>query len=98
MDVSADDLIRYRFALKTADFLVCRHCGVYIAAVMGEGARICSTINVVGLQMMEFLDIEEAPMEYGAESTDERVERRYKKWTPTCFTDPQLAASNFGPH
>ena len=94
----ADDIIRYRFALKTADFLICRHCGVYVAAVMGEGERICSTINVVGLQMAGFLDIAEAPMEYGAETTDERIARRYKKWTPTRFTDKALAASNFGPH
>ena len=98
IQAQADDIIRYRFALKTADFLICSHCGVYVAAVMGEGDRICSTINVVGLQMTEFLDIAEAPMEYGAETTDERIARRYKKWTPTRFTDDQLNASYFGPH
>ena len=98
IETGAEDVIRYRFALKTADFLICRHCGVYVAAVMGEGERTCSTINVVGLQMAEFLDIAEAPMEYGAETTDERIARRYKKWTPTRFTDKALSSSNFGPH
>src|SRR5437868_9753855 len=27
-------LLRYRFGLRTADFLVCHHCGVYMAAVL----------------------------------------------------------------
>jgi hypothetical protein len=98
IDASPADLNRYRFALKTADFLTCRHCGVYIAAVMGEGERIVSTVNVAGLRMGEFLNIDEAPMEYGAETPDERIARRYTRWTPTRFTNPDLAASNFGPH
>ncbi len=98
IDARPDDLIRYRFALMTADFLICRHCGVYVAAVMGEGERIVSTVNVVGLRMEAFFDIEEAPMDYDAETTDERIARRYKRWTPTTFSDPELANSNFGPH
>ncbi|MFZ5619113.1 MAG: GFA family protein [Pseudomonadota bacterium] len=98
IDASADDLIRYRFALRTADFLICKHCGVYIAAVTGEGANIRSTINVAGLRMKEFLGIEEAPMQYGAETAEARVARRAAKWTPTRFLDAELAASYFGPH
>lgn len=98
IDAKADDVIRYRFALRTADFLICKHCGVYIAAVTGEGADIRSTINVAGLRMKEFLTVEEAPMRYGAENAEERVARRAAKWTPTRFLDAGLAASYFGPH
>lgn len=92
------DLERYTFALRTADFLICKTCGVYIAAVMGEGEKIVSTLNVAGLRIADFLGVEEAPMEYGAETTEDRIKRRYTKWTPTRFADPVLAASNFGPH
>lgn len=98
IDASPDDLNRYRFALRTAEFLTCKTCGVYIAAVMGAGDAIVSTINVAGLHMMEFLDIEEALMDYDVETTEDRIARRYAKWTPTQFTNPDLAASNFGPH
>lgn len=98
IDASPDDLTRYRFAMKTADFLICRHCGVYIAAVIGESPDIRSTINVAGLRMKEFLAIEEAPMEYGAESGVDRIARRFIKWTPTRFADPVLNSSCFGPH
>lgn len=98
IDAQASDIHRYTFALRTADFLLCKNCGVYIAAVMGEGDRIVSTLNVAGLRMTDYLDIAEAPMEYGAETTEERIGRRYTKWTPTKFADAALAASSFGPH
>ncbi len=98
IDGAADDINRYTFALRTADFLVCKTCGVYVAAAMGEGDRIVSTLNIAGLRIKEFDNVDEAPMEYGAETTEERIERRYTKWTPTKFTDAALAASDFGPH
>ena len=34
-----DELLRYRFGLETADFLVCTRCGIYVAAAMNEGAE-----------------------------------------------------------
>ncbi|GJL95713.1 MAG: hypothetical protein DHS20C05_21180 [Hyphococcus sp.] len=98
IEASPEDVNRYTFALRTADFLTCKTCGVYVAAVMGKGDRIVSTINVAGLRIEAFLDIEEVPMEYGEETTDERIARRYKKWTPTRFTHPELSAADFGPH
>ncbi|HXI85828.1 MAG TPA: hypothetical protein VNH64_00105 [Parvularculaceae bacterium] len=98
IEAQADDLVRYRFALKTSDFLICRHCGVYFAAVIGEKSNIRSTINVAGLAMTAFLDLEEAPMEFGAETTEARIARRFERWTPTRFSDAALSASYFGPH
>ena len=98
IDASADDVGRYRFALRTADFLTCKTCGVYIAAVMGAGEAIRSTLNVAGLRMEAFFSMDEAPMDYGAETTEARIARRAEKWTPTRFADPDLNASCFGPH
>lgn len=98
IDCAPEDLLRYRFALKTADFLVCKHCGVYIAAVTGEGDDLRSTINVVGLRMTGFASVEETPMQYGSETSEERIRRRLNRWTPTRFTHKELAASCFGPH
>ena len=98
IDCTPEDVTRYRFALKTANFLICKGCGVYIAAVTGEGDEIRSTINIVGLRVAGFENVEEMPMQYGSESAAERVVRRSNRWTPTRFTNPVLAASNFGPH
>lgn len=98
IDAASEDVVRYRFGLRTADFLLCRHCGVYVAAVTGQGDRIVSTLNVGGLRMKAFQNVAEAPMEYGAETAGERIARRFQKWTPTRFTDAKLGASCFGPH
>ena len=38
-------LQRYQFALRTADFLLCRECGVYIAAVTREACRTSRTLR-----------------------------------------------------
>ena len=84
IDALADDVERYCLALSTAE--------------TGEGADIRSTINVAGLRMDDFLSMDDAPMQYGAETTDERIERRFRKWTLTRFADPKLHASHFGPH
>jgi len=37
-------LIRYRFGLRTADFLVCARCGIYVAAVMHDGGAAFATV------------------------------------------------------
>lgn len=92
------DVLRYRFALSTADFLICRTCGVYVAAVIGAPSAVRSTLNVAGLRMQEFLGVDERPMDYGAEGRGERIARRSARWTPTRFTDGALANSYFGPH
>src|ERR1700744_2732489 len=42
----AAKLNRYRFALKTAGFLVCRDCGVYIGALLEDGGKAWFTVNV----------------------------------------------------
>ncbi|MGF1543728.1 MAG: aldehyde-activating protein [Parvularculaceae bacterium] len=89
---------RYRFALETADFVICRRCGVYVAAVVGSGDNVRSTLNVAGLAIAAFTGVEERPIDYDAETTDVRTARRSTRWTPTRFTDAKLRASYFGPH
>jgi len=98
IDAFTDDVERYRFSFRTGDFLFCRRCGVYIAAVMGEGEAIRASLNVAGLRMEAFLSAPEAPATYGAETTEARIARRLKQWTPTRFLDPALDASYYGPH
>ena len=43
-------LNRYRFGLKTADFLTCRNCGAYIGAMMRSGSKGFGIINIRVLQ------------------------------------------------
>ena len=42
-------LVRYRFGLRTADFLVCRNCGVLLGAVLTSPRGQFATLNVRAL-------------------------------------------------
>jgi hypothetical protein len=77
-----EQLQRYRFALGITDFLVCRTCGVYVAAVMETDGRVLGVLNVNVLDEREPFARPATPMEYGAEGAADREGRRAKVWMP----------------
>ena len=77
-----EQLLRYRFGLETADFLVCARCGIYVAAVMSEGAGCWATVNVSTFDAVDRLTQPATPVTYDGESAPERVARRKARWTP----------------
>jgi hypothetical protein len=77
-----NQLNRYRFGLKTADFLICRTCGVYIGALLSEDGKDWITVNVNTLLPPPGPDAAVVPLDFGAEDTASRVDRRKSKWTP----------------
>ena len=77
--VSQLKLIRYRFAHKTADFLICPSCGTYVATQM-EGPRgPVGVANVVGLAIPELKEEPAAVASLEGESVDERIRRRLSR-------------------
>lgn len=70
---------KYRFALGTADFYICRVCGGYLAAVLSDDEGTWSTVNL----RMTGLDVPEESTSYGREDEAGRIERRKHVWTPT---------------
>jgi hypothetical protein len=80
---------RYRFGLHTADYLICRDCGVYVGALMADGERAYAIVNVNACDEPErFLQPPRA-MDYDAEDEADRRARRRAKWTPA---DRQIEA------
>jgi hypothetical protein len=73
-----EQLLRYRFALGITDFLVCRTCGVYVAAVMAS----IGVLNVNVLDEREPFARPAQPMNYGTEGIADREARRAKVWMP----------------
>jgi len=75
-------LVRYRFALRTADFLLCQQCGVYIGAVIETDGRRFGIINTRALdtQPEDLADVQ--PISYAGEDTGNRIGRRAERWTP----------------
>ena len=75
-------LRRYRFGLMTADFLVCRHCGVYLGAQIATANGAFGIINTLALMPLPAELPAAAKADYGSESTSDRIARRTERWTP----------------
>ena len=74
-----DRLVRYRFGLHTAEFLVCKSCGVYIGAFAEEAAGGFATLN---LRATAHHGRPGAATSYGRETAESRRARRRERWTP----------------
>lgn len=86
-------MIRYRFGLNTADFLVCGRCGIYMAAVIAVDGFCYASININTLDCVESLTQRTRSVSYEGESEAERIGRRKKNWTPAVMTLPALRSS-----
>ena len=75
-------LQRYRFGLRTADFLLCRKCGVYIGAEIATITGRFGIININALRPIPRLLAPAVSMEYGSEAIEERISRRETRWSP----------------
>ena len=77
-----DNLQRYRFAMRTADFLLCRECGVYIGAVIETDLGRFGIINTHSLKVTPADIAAVKPITYDSEDKHGRVGRREVRWTP----------------
>ena len=75
-------LQRYRFGGRTADFLLCRRCGVYIGAQMTADGHGLGIVNVHALRQPPSGLPQPLAMSYDGETATERRERRLQRWTP----------------
>lgn len=78
----AGKLTRYRFGLKTADFLICTGCGVYVGALMRESGLSWAIINANTLDDVGKLTQDAAKMDYDGEDAGRRLARRRQRWSP----------------
>ena len=76
-------LNRYRFGLRTADYLICRTCGAYVAAVISGNGEERATLNVTATAIPEFADRLAEPVDYDRETVEGRRTRRLTSWTPS---------------
>ena len=74
-------LNRYRFASRSADFFVCRDCGVYVACVITSARGQFATLNVNVLSPPVDVPVATA-ISYEGESPGQKLARREQKWTP----------------
>ena len=73
---------RYRFGLKTADFLICTNCGVYVAAILSDGDADWVILNLNTLDNALEYTQEALSVNFDTETEAERRARRRANWTP----------------
>jgi len=74
----------YEFGLLTARYVVCRTCGVYVAALT-KSAPMRGIAIVNALDAREAFTAEARPVDYSVEDVPARVARRQYAWTPASL-------------
>jgi hypothetical protein len=91
VDIRASDwslVERYRFGSRTADYLLCRRCGVYIGAVCETEAGLRAVLNTLCLKDRAAFTQEAIQPDYDAETTAARLSRRAANWMPAVLLAP----------
>ena len=72
----------YRFGTGMTDFWVCPRCGVYVGAYVESGGQGRAVVNTRALDARTEFTQAPAPMDYGQETREGRLERRGRVWGP----------------
>jgi hypothetical protein len=75
----------YRFGSGTADYLVCRRCGVYVGAVCETGSGLRAVVNTNALNDRAAFTAMPSSPDYDGETTEVRLTRRAANWTPAVM-------------
>jgi hypothetical protein len=78
---------KYRFGSRTADYLLCRRCGVYVGAVCDTPSGRRAVINTLCLGDRASFVQEAVHPNYDDEQTDARLNRREANWMPAVIHD-----------
>ena len=91
LEVQADDwslVERYQFGTRTCDFLICRRCGVFIAAVAEMTGGVRAVVNVNCLNDRARFIATPTMHEFQGETIDSRLSRRASNWMPAILALP----------
>jgi hypothetical protein len=75
-------LVTYRFATRGSKSLPCGTCGVYAGAILEDGDKLWSVVNVRVRAIPEFAGRIGEPAVYDGETPEGRVARRKRALTP----------------
>lgn len=79
---------KYRFGSRTADYLLCRRCGVYVGAVCDTPDRHRAVINTLCLDDRAAFSQEAVRPDYDGEAVEDRLARRTANWMPIVMHLP----------
>lgn len=79
-------LHRYMFGFRTAEFFICRECGVYVGSTTRDPDTRRGIVIVNVLDDRKKFTREPQTISYDSEDEDERLQRRNERWTPVSLT------------
>lgn len=75
-------LVRYRFARRSADFLICGECGIYLGATILFDGGAAATLNVRAFAQIPPGLAPPKLYSFENETPEQRLDRRLRTWTP----------------
>lgn len=76
----ADRVARYEFGTKTAQFHVCRDCGIVPVVTSEIAGRLYAVVSVNAFDGVEASRLERKPASFDGESEGDRLARRQRNW------------------
>ena len=78
------EALRYRFATRSSDYLLCGRCGTYVGAVAEIDGQTCATLDLNAFDDPH-AELAARPVSYEGENEAAKAERRRFKWTPALL-------------
>jgi len=86
---SSDDVRRYRFGHETAEFVLCRVCGVLVFAHCEIDGNDYAVLNINTFDDDQGPAFERSATDFESESIEQRLARRRRNWIGTVtFSAP----------
>ena len=96
VEVRAEDWSQveaYRFGTGTAEFLICRRCGVYVGAFCETASGTRAVINTNALDDRARFTGDPISYDHEGEALEDRLARRAANWTPAIIHRPRTVAA-----
>jgi hypothetical protein len=77
---------RYQFGSKTADFLTCTNCGALPIVICTIEGTEYAVVNANTFDDIDPTQLIAAPADFEGETTENRLARRKRNWTPRLAT------------
>ena len=72
----------YRFGTRTADFLICRTCGVTPVVTSEIEGNLYAVVSVNAFEGVDPSELDRSVCDFDAENTTDRLSRRQRSWIP----------------
>jgi hypothetical protein len=82
---------RYRFGTRTADFHVCKVCGVMPVTTCIISSRTFSVVNIHSFSEIDASRYVERKTDFEGETVASRLARRERTWTPVDLASSEFA-------